>query len=171
MKSTNKKVAAAAAAYGDAKVDNHVSVSFIGGNIGYTTPTFKANGQSTFAVAIPSGDSGVALDAQVGHEGVHVEQDQALAKTIQPDGRADQSLNLTSYKSEFAAYQVSAAIYQASGQPYSFDANGDYYFEPDSPQSTVDDAINRYLADPSNPYHGVTVDDPGPNIYSGPKKQ
>jgi hypothetical protein len=87
----------------------------------------------------------------------------ALAASIKPDGSFDQSLNLTTYQAEFGAYQVSASVYQASGQPYSFGINFQYGFNPDSSQAQVNQAINGYLADPNNP---ITESQPriqGPN--------
>lgn len=97
LKSTDKKVAAAAKAFGDKTIDNHVSVSFVDNGKGGTKPEFHRDGNTTISVQIPSDFVGVALDAIVGHEGVHVGQGQALAASIQPDGSYDQSLNLTSY--------------------------------------------------------------------------
>jgi RHS repeat-associated protein len=169
LQSKDPKVVAAAKAYGDPSKDNHVSISYVSGTAGLTTPTFRTNGSTTISVQIPGGDVGPALDAIVGHEGTHVEQDQALAATIKPDGSFDHSLNLTTYQAEFAAYEVSASIYQASGQPYSFDAAGEYSFEPRSSQNDVDQAINGFLADPNNPYKGITPDNPGKPLIATAK--
>ncbi len=169
LQSKDPRVVASAKAYGDPTKDNHVVVSYISGTTGFTTPTFRINGNTTISVQIPGEDVGIAFDAAVGHEGTHVEQDQALAASIKTDGRFDNSLNLTTYQAELAAYQVSASIYQASGQSYSFDAAGQYLFEPGSTQAQVNQAINRYLADPTNPYKGITPENPGRTLITMPK--
>jgi hypothetical protein len=99
-------------------------VAFITGDKGYTnlSVSWKDNTvTSSITVQIPGNHVGIALDEDVGHEGTHVGQDQALAASFKPDGSFNGSLNLTSYDAEFSAYHVNAAIIQASGEPRSLD--------------------------------------------------
>jgi hypothetical protein len=111
----------------------------------------------------------IALDEDVGHEGTHVVSDQTLAASIKPDGRFNQKLNLTIYDDEKPAYHVNAAIIQTSGEPRSLDPNGKYVIHPEDNSTQVDNTINRFLADPTNGYHGVTPENPGPPTIIPPQ--
>jgi RHS repeat-associated protein len=170
LQSHDKATAAAAKAYGDPNTDNHVGVAFISGDKGFTNLSVSWKGDtvtSQITVQIPGGHVGIALDEDVGHEGTHVGQDQALAASFKADGSFDHSLNLTSYDAENAAYHVNAAIIQASGEPRSLDPLHNYWINPADNAAQVNQTINRFLADPANGYNdnrGVTPQSPGPTI-------
>jgi hypothetical protein len=167
LQSTDKAVAGAAKAYGDPTNDNHVSVGFVSGDQGGTNFTYKTDGKTVsyqIDVTIPEDHVGVALDINVGHEGAHVGQDLAFASSLKPDGSFDATKNLTAYDAEKAAYRVDASIIQASGRALSIDPSGQYTVDPRDSQRRVDRTINRYLADPTNPYRGVTPSAPGPRL-------
>ena len=166
LQSKDKATVAAAKAYGDPTKDNHVGVVFISGDKGYTNLSVSWNGKtvtSNITVQIPESHVGIALDEDVGHEGTHVGQDQALAASFRPDGSFNGSLNLTSYDAEFRAYHVNAAIIQASGDARSLDLARSYMINPGDNPGQVNQTINRFLADPASGY-GVSPQNPGPRI-------
>ncbi|HXW63059.1 MAG TPA: RHS repeat-associated core domain-containing protein, partial [Candidatus Acidoferrales bacterium] len=166
LQSNDRSVVAAAQAYGDATKDNHVAVVFVSGDQGGTSLTYSTNGNTVtyqITVNIPGSHTDIALDEDVGHEGTHVGQDQALAASIKPNGNFNNGLNLTNYDAENSAYHVNAAIIQASGQPRSLDPAGNYVIHPGDSPAQVNETINRFLEDKSaNPYGGVTQQNPGP---------
>jgi RHS repeat-associated protein len=165
LQSNDKAVVSAAQAYGDRTKDNHVGVGFVEGDQGGTSFNYSTDGKTvtySITVQIPGSHVGIALDEDVGHEGTHVGQDQALAASIAPNGSFNNGLNLTTYGAENPAYHVNAAIIQASGQPRSLDPAGNYMIRPGDNPRQVNNTINRYLADTTNPYHGVTPQNPGP---------
>lgn len=85
LKSENKEVAAAAKAYGDKNIHNHVAVAFVTGDQGGTDFTYSTNGKSVtyqITVKIPGSHIDVALNEDIGHEGPHVRQDQAFAGSL-----------------------------------------------------------------------------------------
>lgn len=166
LKSEDKATVAAAKAYGDPNTDNHVGVSFVGGDKGFTNLSVNWNGKtvtSSITVQIPGSHVGTALDEDVGHEGTHVGQDQALAASFKPDGSFNGGLNLTTYDAEFSAYHVNAAIIQASGDPRSLDPARNYMIKPGDTAGQISETINRFLADPASGY-GVSLQNPGPRI-------
>ena len=117
LKSKNEAVRNAAGAYGAAGKDNGVKVTFGDagqGHGGETAVGLRQLGdgtwQATADVVIKKGSSGNALDATVGHEGVHVENAQDFVKTITADFSYDLSKNLTHWQTEMNAYAVTAAI-------------------------------------------------------------
>jgi len=166
LKSTDKAVVAAAKAYGDPTKDNHVAVGFADRDNGLTNMkvTISGNSVSTqITVTVPNSASGTVLDGLVGHEGVHVEQDQAAGASIRPDGSFDPSLNLSKYDREFPAFQVETTIMQKSGQTVEFNHSSDYILRPTDSPSQVNNMINRFLADPAMGY-GLTPQNPGPPL-------
>jgi RHS repeat-associated protein len=118
LKSKNSAVHNAAVGYGDAGKDNGVTVRFGDpgdGNNGNTTTQLKYyqktnTWQAAADVVIKTGLSGNALQATVGHEGVHIENAQDFVSTITSDFHYDLSKNLTHWQTEMNAYAVTAAI-------------------------------------------------------------
>jgi RHS repeat-associated protein len=171
LKSDDKGLAAAAKAFGDPNTDNHVSVQFTSGIAGNTSLHYAPGDKKatySISVQIPGGDVGIALDEDIGHEGTHVAQQQALASTFTPKLAFDATLNLTEYDAENAAYHVNASIIQESGQPRSLDPKGEYFINPEDSPGQVNQTINQFLADKSGPY-GVTQQNPGPRFIEPPK--
>jgi len=119
-------------------------------------------------VLIPSSHIDISLNEDIGHEGSHVETDQALIESFKPNGTFNGSLNLTEYDTEYIAYHVNAAIIQASGEPRSLDPNNRYVINPGDSSDKVNQTINQYLADPASDY-GVSPESPGPRIFE-PKR-
>lgn len=120
------------------------------------------------AVLCHGGDVGIALDVDIGHEGTHVSQGEALGSTLTPKGTFDVSLNLTQYDAENAAYHVNASIIQESGGARSIDPHGQYVIHPGDNPAQVNETINGWLADKSGPYE-VTPQNPG-RRYIEPSK-
>jgi hypothetical protein len=167
LNSSNPETAAAAKAYGDPNTDNHVSVTFVGGDTGGTGLKYNNAGKSVtyqITVSIPGSHVDVALDVDVGHEGSHVGTDQAFAASLTPyGGGPDPAKDVTLYSTENAAYHVNASIIQATGDSRSLDMHQQYPINPSDSIAQVDATINRYLADPTSGY-GVTPDNPGPKL-------
>jgi RHS repeat-associated protein len=160
LRSKDPAVVAAAKAYGDPTKDNGVNVKFGDpgkGHDGSTTASVTfANGQAQFKqdVTIRSGLSGTALDAAVGHEGVHVEDAQAFAASVTSDFHYDLSKNLTSFQTEMNAYRVTASIWAASGSTASSGqcGGGQCLF---GPGTNVDATTIMLLANPGNGYNHI----------------
>ena len=166
LKSKDPAVVAAAKAYGDKNTDNGVSVKFGDPGKGHDANTVAsvtfADGKASFHqdVTIRSGLSGTALDAAVGHEGVHVEDAQAFAATVTPDFHYDLSKNLTSFQTEMNAYRVTQSIWDAAGKTASYGqcGGGQCLY---GPGTNVDATTIMLLANPANGYNHFVDDNHG----------
>ena len=176
LKSKDDRVQGAASAYGDPNTKNGITVRFGDpgkGHAGTTTVGLEADPnkpgyfRATADVVIKSGISGTELDATVGHEGVHVENAQAFASSITPDGQYDLSKNLTHWQTEMNAYGVTAAIQANSGQFASWGTcgSGGCVYGPGMSQRSVDATSMILLANPANGYNRFV--DAGGQSYVG----
>jgi RHS repeat-associated protein len=128
LNSKNADVVAAAEAYGKANSANGVTVGFAdlgrGGEGGITVSQLgaDANGnlQAQSDVTINSSSRGTALDADVGHEGSHVEDAQTMVKSITFDQLGNYKVgdDISQYRSEQRAYAITDAIYRSANEPY-----------------------------------------------------
>jgi RHS repeat-associated protein len=116
LKSTDKNLRTAAAAYGDPGVENGVSVSFVDAtSMGKHDATVTADlvqGESASAkydVRIKKGMEKDDLKNAVVHEGEHIRSAQAYVSALS-NGIYDPTLNLTLYQTEMNAYMVSWAF-------------------------------------------------------------
>jgi hypothetical protein len=139
LQSKNAAVRAAAAAYGDPGKEvvdargDKVSVAFSSdvsgsGEGGVTHSVLDANGNTpisnstvTFGVNDKGNlsDSGTALDADVGHEGSHVEDAQSMAASISfTTTSLTLGQDISQYTSEQRAYAITDSIYRSANEPY-----------------------------------------------------
>ena len=128
LQSKNADVVAAAKAYGDVNSANGVTVGFAdlgkAGEGGITVSHLgaDANGnlQAQSDVTINSSARGTALDADVGHEGSHVEDAQTMVKSITSDklGNFKVGDDISQYRSEQRAYAITDSIYRSANEPY-----------------------------------------------------
>ena len=134
LQSKNGAVRAAAGAYGDpgnevvdARGDK-VTVAFSGdvasnGEGGVTHSVLDANGNtpiSNSTVTFNPNDKGTALDADVGHEGSHVEDAQTMVRSITFDQLGNYKVgdDISQYRSEQRAYAITDAIYRSANESY-----------------------------------------------------
>ena len=75
---------------------------------------------------------------------------------------------MTEYASEFSAYHVNAAVWQAAGSSFSLSSNLQYVINPNDSATQVDITINRFLADPASGYN-VTPQNQGHRIMESIK--
>jgi RHS repeat-associated protein len=171
LKSKKESVRNAAGAYGAAGTDNGVNVKFGDpgdGHGGSTTVGLRQLGdgtwQATADVVIKKGSSGNALDAVLGHEGVHVEDAQDFAKTITADFNYDLSKNLTHWQTEMNAYAVTAAI--DSGHSYGVCGTGQCVLGSKMSARAVAATTMLLLANPANGYNRF-IDAGTGQLYTG----
>ena len=163
LKSKDSAVVAAAKAYGDPTKDNGVSVKFGDPGKGHDGSTAAsvvyADGkfQGKVDVTIKSGLSGTALDAAVGHEGVHVGDAQGYFSTIN-GGQSDMSKDLTHSQTEMNAYRVTASIWAASGNTASYGqcGGGSCNYGPGMTAGQIDATTMILLSNPANGYNEST---------------
>lgn len=115
-------------AYGDQNSANGVTVGFadLGKNSegGVTVSTLgaddKANLFAKSDVTINSSSRGTALDADVGHEGSHVEDAQKMAASITFDKAQNIKVgdDISAYRSEQRAYAITDTIYRSANESY-----------------------------------------------------
>jgi hypothetical protein len=110
-------------------------------------------------VTIKSGLSGTALDAAVGHEGVHVGDAQGYFNTIN-GVQSDLSKDLTHFQTEMNAYRVTASIWAASGETghYGQCGGGTCTYGPGMTAGQVDATTILLLANPANGYNDFAED-------------
>ncbi|MFZ0734484.1 MAG: RHS repeat-associated core domain-containing protein [Candidatus Sulfotelmatobacter sp.] len=128
LQSKNTDVVNAAKAYGDVNSANGVTVGFAdlgkNGEGGVTTSHLgaDANGnlQAQSDVTINSSARGTALDADVGHEGSHVEDAQTMVQSITFDKLGNYKVgdDISQYRSEQRAYSITDAIYRSANEPF-----------------------------------------------------
>ncbi len=121
-------VVAAAAAYGNANSANGVTVGFAdlgkAGEGGITVSQLgvdaDGNLQAQSDVTINSSSRGTALDADVGHEGSHVEDAQTMVRSITFDQLGNYKVgdDISQYRSEQRAYAITDAIYRSANESY-----------------------------------------------------
>jgi RHS repeat-associated protein len=165
LKSKDSAVVAAAKAYGDPTKDNGVSVKFGDPGKGHDGSTAAsvvyADGkfQGKVDVTIKSGLSGTALDAAVGHEGVHVGDAQGYFSTIN-GGQSDMSKDLTHSQTEMNAYRVTASIWAASGNTASYGqcGGGSCNYGPGMTAGQIDATTMILLSNPANGYNEFVED-------------
>jgi RHS repeat-associated protein len=163
--SKDPAVVAAAKAYGDPTKDNGVNVKFGDpgkGHDGSTTASVAlADGkfQGKVDVTIKSGLSGTALDAAVGHEGVHVGDAQGYFSTIN-GAQSDLSKDLTHFQTEMNAYRVTASIWAAAGETgaYGQCGGGTCNYGPAMTAGQIDATTILLLANPANGYNQAVED-------------
>ncbi|QNI31724.1 RHS repeat-associated core domain-containing protein [Alloacidobacterium dinghuense] len=133
LQSKNAAVRAAAGAYGDpgnevvdARGDK-VTVAFSSdvasnGEGGVTHSVLDANGNtpiSNSTVTFNPNDKGTALDADVGHEGSHVEDAQTMAANITfTTTSLHLGQDISQYTSEQRAYAITDSIYRSANESY-----------------------------------------------------
>ena len=161
--SKDKGVAAAAAAYGDPTKDNHVGVQFTDNKDSRTDLSVSFNGKSVTSQITSTISTSGNLDNTVGHEGTHVEQEQALGASFKPDGSFNGKLNLTIYGAKNGAFHTEATIMQLSGKPQQLGNDFRFPINPTDSPAQVDRMINQYLALPEDQggNYGVTPQNPG----------
>ena len=110
--------------------------------------------QGKVDVTIKSGLSGTALDAAVGHEGVHVGDAQGYFSTIN-GGQSDMSKDLTHFQTEMNAYRVTASIWAASGNTASYGQCGGApcNYGPGMTAGQIDATTMILLSNPANGYN------------------
>jgi RHS repeat-associated protein len=159
LKSKDKDTARAAKAYGDPGKDNGVNVGFAkdlkgdrGGQVtrrggGIEADPNSPNGlRATLNVTIKSDLAGD--EETVAHEGSHVADNQDFVNAITPDGKIDQSLNITLRASEIRAYLVSIGYAQRGNKTLNFGpcgVMGECKFPPGMMPALRDQRINDLL--------------------------
>jgi hypothetical protein len=149
----------AAKAYGDPGKDNGVNVGFAkdlkgdrGGQVTRRGGDIEADPNSpnglraTLNVTIKSDLAGD--EETVAHEGSHVADNQDFMNAITPDGKIDQSLNITLRASEIRAYLVSIGYAQRGNKTLNFGpcgVMGECKFPPGMMPALRDQRINDLL--------------------------
>jgi RHS repeat-associated protein len=159
LKSKDKDTVRAAKAYGDPGKDNGVNVGFAkelkgdrGGQVtrrggGLEADPNSPNGlRATLNVTIKSDLAGD--EETIAHEGSHVADNQDFVNAITPDGKIDQSLNITLRASEIRAYLVSIGYAQRGNKTLNFGpcgVMGECKFPPGMMPALRDQRINDLL--------------------------
>jgi len=159
LKSKDKDTVRAAKAYGDPGKDNGVNVGFAkdlkgdrGGQVtrrggGIEADPNSPNGlRATLNVTIKSDLAGD--EETMAHEGSHVADNQDFVNAITPDGKIDQSLNITLRASEIRAYLVSIGYAQRGNKTLNFGpcgVMGECKFPPGMMPALRDQRINNLL--------------------------
>ena len=185
LQSGNKDVRNAAGALGDPGKEvvdargDKVTVQFANlgnaGEGGVTHSVLDVNGTtpiSNSTVTINSSDRGTALDADVGHEGSHVEDAQNMAASITATSSSFHvGQDISGYASEQRAYRVTDAIYRSANEPYHGCASDQCALGAGSSPIGLQGRIDAILLAHPDLYHGLdgkpmTAQNPGGNVLN-----
>ena len=156
LESKDASISTTAAAYGSPGENNGVTVVFgavepgAAANVAASIDWNESAGFSlTATVTIDPNLAGGELRAAVGHEGQHVLDAQAFARTFTADGSYDVSKNLTVRQTETNAYGITQRILVFENANARFaGGTGSVQLGKGLPQAKVDRAVKEIIAGP-----------------------